>query len=213
MHILFFRIATVFPVPLFLFIDLVLQLFLFFIDYSNLFCFSLIMNAIFLSSLATEEILKNSHAIMASIQPAKEERIVYRQGDLFTCPETNSLAHCISEDCHMSAGIAAVFKKKFGGVEELLNQQKKTGEVAVLKRDNRYVYYLITKNKYFHKPTYDKLQKSLEAMKFHCVENGVTHISMPKIGCGLDRLDWRKVSAMLEEVFEGTGVYITVYTL
>lgn len=46
------------------------------------------------------------------------------QGDLFTCPETDSLAHCISEDCHMSAGIAAIFKKKFGGVQELLNQRK-----------------------------------------------------------------------------------------
>ncbi|KAH0618795.1 hypothetical protein JD844_018271, partial [Phrynosoma platyrhinos] len=112
--------------------------------------------------------------------------IVYRQGDLFTCPETNSLANCISEDCHMSAGIAAVFKKRFGGVEELLNQQRRTGDVAVLKRDNRYVYYL--------------WQSQLDSL-------------CSRIGCGLDCLDWRKVSTMLEEVFEGTGVYITVYTL
>ncbi|XP_072853535.1 ADP-ribose glycohydrolase OARD1 isoform X3 [Pogona vitticeps] len=140
-------------------------------------------------------------------------RIKYMQGDLFTCPGTDSLAHCISEDCHMSAGIAAVFKKKFGGVQELLNQQKKTGDVAILKRDDRYVYYLITKSKYFYKPTYDNLRKSLEAMKIHSLKNAVTRISMPKIGCGLDRLDWNKVSTMLEEVFEDTDVYITVYTL
>ncbi|XP_072853532.2 ADP-ribose glycohydrolase OARD1 isoform X1 [Pogona vitticeps] len=139
--------------------------------------------------------------------------IKYMQGDLFTCPGTDSLAHCISEDCHMSAGIAAVFKKKFGGVQELLNQQKKTGDVAILKRDDRYVYYLITKSKYFYKPTYDNLRKSLEAMKIHSLKNAVTRISMPKIGCGLDRLDWNKVSTMLEEVFEDTDVYITVYTL
>ncbi|XP_028589868.2 ADP-ribose glycohydrolase OARD1 isoform X2 [Podarcis muralis] len=139
--------------------------------------------------------------------------IMYIKGDLFTCPGTDSLAHCISEDCHMSAGIAAIFKKKFGGVQELLNQKKKTGDVAVLQRDNRYVYYLITKNKYFHKPTYGNLQKSLEAMKLHCMNNGVTCISMPKIGCGLDRLDWNKVSTVLEEVFEDTDVSITVYSL
>nr|XP_034979968.1 ADP-ribose glycohydrolase OARD1 isoform X2 [Zootoca vivipara] len=139
--------------------------------------------------------------------------IMYIKGDLFMCPGTDSLAHCISEDCHMSAGIAAIFKKKFGGVQELLNQKKKTGDVAVLQRDNRYVYYLITKNKYFHKPTYGNLQKSLEAMKLHCMNNGVTCISMPKIGCGLDRLDWNKVSTMLEEVFEDTDVSITVYSL
>ncbi|XP_026533971.1 O-acetyl-ADP-ribose deacetylase 1-like isoform X2 [Notechis scutatus] len=113
----------------------------------------------------------------------------------------------------MSAGIAAIFKKKFGGVQELLNQHKKTGDVAILKRETRYIYYLISKNKYFHKPTYDNLGKSLEAMKIHCLKNAVTHISMPKIGCGLDRLDWKKVSTMLEEVFEDTNIHITVYTL
>ncbi|GAB5571493.1 ADP-ribose glycohydrolase OARD1 isoform X1 [Prionailurus iriomotensis] len=69
-------------------------------------------------------------------------RITYVKGDLFACPKTDSLAHCISEDCRMGAGIAVLFKKKFGGVQELLNQQKKSGEVAVLKRDGRYIYYL-----------------------------------------------------------------------
>uniref|UniRef100_A0A2K5CG71 O-acyl-ADP-ribose deacylase 1 n=1 Tax=Aotus nancymaae TaxID=37293 RepID=A0A2K5CG71_AOTNA len=50
-------------------------------------------------------------------------RITYVKGDLFACPKTDSLAHCISEDCRMDAGIAVLFKKKFGGVEELLNQR------------------------------------------------------------------------------------------
>nr|XP_020037015.1 O-acetyl-ADP-ribose deacetylase 1 isoform X7 [Castor canadensis] len=68
--------------------------------------------------------------------------ITYVKGDLFACPRTDSLAHCISEDCRMGAGIAVLFKKKFGGVQELINQQKKSGEVAVLKRDGRYIYYL-----------------------------------------------------------------------
>nr|KAF6506955.1 O-acyl-ADP-ribose deacylase 1 [Rousettus aegyptiacus] len=52
-------------------------------------------------------------------------RITYVKGDLFTCPKTDSLAHCISEDCRMGAGIAVLFKKKFGGVQELLNQHYK----------------------------------------------------------------------------------------
>lgn len=113
----------------------------------------------------------------------------------------------------MGAGIAVLFKKKFGGVQELLNQQKKPGEVAVLKRDGRYVYYLITKKRASHKPTYENLQKSLEATKCHCLKNGVTDLSMPRIGCGLDRLQWENVSAIIEEVFEATDIKITVYTL
>ena len=43
-------------------------------------------------------------------------------GDLFSCPEKASLAHCVSADLHMSKGIAAVFKQRFGGVEELEEQ-------------------------------------------------------------------------------------------
>ena len=46
------------------------------------------------------------------------------KGDLFSCPQTDSLAHCISEDCRMGAGIAVLFKKKFGGVQELLDQRE-----------------------------------------------------------------------------------------
>lgn len=48
----------------------------------------------------------------------------YVPGDLFSCPEDESLAHCISEDCRMGAGIAVIFKKKFNGVEELKQQSE-----------------------------------------------------------------------------------------
>lgn len=38
----------------------------------------------------------------------------------------------------------------------------------------------ITKEKYSHKPTYDNLRQSLDDMKSHCLQNGVTGISMPR---------------------------------
>lgn len=48
----------------------------------------------------------------------------YVSGDLFSCPKDEALAHCISEDCRMGAGIAVMFKKKFGGLEELKKQSE-----------------------------------------------------------------------------------------
>ncbi|KAM3871798.1 ADP-ribose glycohydrolase OARD1 [Diretmus argenteus] len=140
-------------------------------------------------------------------------RLRYVIGDLFSCPADEALVHCISEDCRMGAGIALMFKKNFSGVEELKEQKKMTGQCAVLKRDRRFVYYLITKEKASQKPTYESLRQSLEDMKSHCMMNGVTRISMPRIGCGLDRLKWGRVSEMLEQDFKHTDISITVYSL
>ncbi|XP_040914505.1 ADP-ribose glycohydrolase OARD1 [Toxotes jaculatrix] len=137
----------------------------------------------------------------------------YVTGNLFSCPKDEALAHCISEDCRMGAGIAVMFKQKFRGVEELKEQKKLPGQCAVLKRDGRFIYYLITKKKASQKPTYDSLRLSLEDMKLHCVKNGVTKISVPRIGCGLDRLEWPRVSEILEQVFKHTNISITVYSL
>ena len=134
-------------------------------------------------------------------------------GDLFSCPEDESLAHCISEDCRMGKGIAVPFKAKFGGVDELLGQGKVPGQCAVLKRGRRFVYYLITKQRVQDKPTNDSLRRSLEDMRSHCMENGVTNVSMPRIGCGLDRLKWEDVSGILKEVFQHSGISIAVYSL
>ncbi|XP_057685504.1 ADP-ribose glycohydrolase OARD1 [Corythoichthys intestinalis] len=140
-------------------------------------------------------------------------RLNYTTGDLFSCPTDETLAHCISEDCRMGAGIAVMFKRRFSGVEELKGQKKLVGQCAVLKRGQRFVYYLITKKKVSQKPTYDNLRRSLEDMREHCIKNGVTRISMPRIGCGLDRLKWERVSEILEETFAATDISITIYSL
>ncbi|XP_051781543.1 ADP-ribose glycohydrolase OARD1 isoform X2 [Erpetoichthys calabaricus] len=158
---------------------------------------------------------KHPEPLKAPIPYAKgrDFHLKHVKGDLFSCPPTDALAHCISEDCRMGAGIAVIFKKKFGGVQELLMQKKTTGDCAVLKRDGRFVYYLITKMKVFHKPTYSSLKSSLEAMKMHIVRNEVKSLSMPRIGCGLDRLNWEQVSRMIEDLFKDTDIQITIYSL
>lgn len=71
----------------------------------------------------------------------------------------------------------------------------------------------ITKTRYFHKPTYKTLRSSLECMKAHIVDNSVAHLCIPRIGCGLDRLEWEQVSEMIQEVFHDVSITITVYSL
>ena len=73
--------------------------------------------------------------------------ITEQKGDLFTCPDTSSMAHCVSADFNMGAGIARKFKSKFKDVDKLLEQKGKTGDIAVLEHNKRYIYYLITKDR------------------------------------------------------------------
>uniref|UniRef100_A0A3P9PDZ9 O-acetyl-ADP-ribose deacetylase 1-like n=1 Tax=Poecilia reticulata TaxID=8081 RepID=A0A3P9PDZ9_POERE len=107
-------------------------------------------------------------------------RINYVIGDLFTASNHESLAHCVSRDLRMGKGIAVLFKNNFGCTSELKEQKKLVGQCAVLIQGQRFIYYLITKEKASQKPSYNDLRQSLEDMKSHCVENNVKRIAMPR---------------------------------
>ncbi|CAG0917179.1 unnamed protein product [Notodromas monacha] len=129
-------------------------------------------------------------------------KVKEKKGDLFASPKDFALAHCISADVRMGKSIAAIFKAKYGGVSELKAQRKRVGEVAVLTaRDNRVIYYLITKSRAWDKPTYDDLTCALKSLKRECVSRGVKKLAMPRIGCGLDNLVWDRVKDIVECVF------------
>jgi hypothetical protein len=72
---------------------------------------------------------------------------------------------------------------------------------------------LVTKERYFDKPTYASLASSVAAMAAHAVKQGVKRLCLPRIGGGLDRLAWPKVRHVLEDAFAGTGVAVVVYHL
>ena len=61
-------------------------------------------------------------------------------GDLFKSPNPDvSLAHCVSRDLKMGAGIAKTFRDKFGRIQELLDQKANIGEIAILKVESKFM--------------------------------------------------------------------------
>src|SRR6185437_2573709 len=120
-------------------------------------------------------------------------------GDLFSSQQ--ALAHCVSEDFNMGKGIAKQFRDNFGHVEELKSAKVKVGGVAIMKTSERYLYYMVTKEKYWGKPTLETLKLSLQSVKKHMDQHQITELSMPCIGCGLDKLKWTDVSKIIQEVF------------
>ncbi|XP_023163418.1 ADP-ribose glycohydrolase OARD1 [Drosophila hydei] len=132
-------------------------------------------------------------------------------GDLFSAGPEYSMCHCVAADLRMGKGIAVKFRNKFGKVAELEKQNVKPGGVAVLESNGRYIYYLITKQQSWGKPTYQLLHSSLSAMQQHMAKHNVTRLALPRIGCGLDGLNWTKVRDMLAEVFQADATELTVY--
>ena len=117
-------------------------------------------------------------------------------------------AHCISSDCKMGAGIAVPMREKFNlsGLKDL-DPIFRDSPTCIFYNE---VYNLITKEKYWHKPTYESIKTSLNNMKLHAEQNEIKHIVMPKIGSGLDRLSWPKVREIIKETFEDTNIEILV---
>ena len=58
------------------------------------------------------------------------------------------------------------------------------------------------------KPTYDSLRQSLEAMTNHANKHKVTQFSMPKVGCGLDWLEWHKAESRTKNIFAQSDLTI-----
>lgn len=126
--------------------------------------------------------------------------------NLFEVDNKYYLAHCISEDCAMGAGIAVEFQKKFKLRNKLLQCNPEYPTCIQVGR----VYNLITKAKYWNKPTYLSLERTLYMMRDLAIENDIKFIAMPKVGCGLDRLQWGLVRNNIEFVFKDTDIEILV---
>ncbi len=129
--------------------------------------------------------------------------------DLFTVDKSYYLVHCIASDFRMGAGIAVQFQKKFSLKNKLKQkgeQDTRPGTCVLIGR----VLNLITKSRSSGKPTYETLRSSLLNLREFCTCFSITKIAMPKIGCGLDRLQWGKVKEMLHEIFKDSDVEILV---
>lgn len=154
-------------------------------------------------------------------------KIIERKGSLFNAPndlktDISNLIfiHCISADFALGAGIAKTFADSYN-VRNALNSKYYRDTwynrgYVLFTYTNINVMNLVTKEKYYNKPTYKTLKESLEDLKNQLLDSPILLekiLVMPKIGCGLDRLEWNKVKDIIEEVFKDIDVSICVYSL
>lgn len=129
--------------------------------------------------------------------------IIEEKGNLFDVSNEYSLAHCVGRDYVMGAGIAIEFKKKFGNTDVLLKNCRGIGTCNILTENQtncRNIFYLVTKKwSKYSKPTYQDIELSIIDMFKIATDKKIKKIAMPKIGCGLDKLEWKNVVKILEK--------------
>ena len=141
-------------------------------------------------------------------------QIVY--GNENSIIQPNSIGHCISADAKMSKGFADFLSHKIPGLRSTCKKAKLLiGQVFPFwdSTSRRYIYNLVTKERFFDKPDLSTLLTTLEAMKSHATTNGVSTIAIPKLGCGLDKMNWQEVVKLLRDVFAYSDVHVVVFTL
>ena len=139
--------------------------------------------------------------------------IIIENKDLFTVPQGYYLAHCISADFALGAGIAKTFDKVYNMRFKLFRDydgyEYEGGDALLV--DN--TFNLVTKSRCYNKPTYDSIKEALETMRDIMKINATTKLAMPKICCGLDRCEWDRVYDIICEVFKDTDVEILICEL
>lgn len=135
------------------------------------------------------------------------------KSDLFKVSNDYTLVHCISADFALGAGIAKQFRDR--GVRAALLAKYRNPAVGTALLTNETDWNgeinLVTKEKYWLKPTYATLKAALiDARDNVIIPNGFHKLAMPYIGCGLDRLDWSLVKPVILEVFSKMNIEILI---
>ena len=160
----------------------------------------------------------NDCFLLHSTVPAQSSdeflQIIYGTEDSIL-QQPNSIGHCISADARMGK-VFADLSHRIPGLRSTCRKARLfMGQVYPFRdpTGKRYIYNLVTEERYCNQPNLSTLSKTLEAMKTLASTKGVSTIATPKLVCGLDQMNWKEVVKLLRDIFAYADVQIVVYTL
>lgn len=142
-------------------------------------------------------------------------------GDVTKQPHQFVIAHCISVDCAMGAGVVVPIKKKHPGdkpacIEFVKSHPDALGKAFRYEDSKGVCYNMFSKVHVFENyktlgNTYLKnLRYCLMDLKHQMQQHEEKFLALPQIGSGLDRCDWNDVKSIIKEVFNDTQILVKV---
>lgn len=159
--------------------------------------------------------------------------IYLEQGiDLFSLSDGYMLAHCVSSDYALGAGIARQFRKRFDMARKLkitgtcgswddsgrcvIIDMTRSGKMTTPQMGELRVANLVTERYCVDKPTLKAIRESLEDLREQLQTiseyKNIKRIGMPRIACGLDGQDWTEVSGIIWDVFNDMDIEVRICT-
>ena len=123
------------------------------------------------------------------------------------------VVYSISNDWALGKGVAKLLDREFSIKKYYYNNFEKTKVTDVFCTNTVFsLYNLITKEHFWDKPTYDSITDTLVNLKISIIENKLNNyeLIMPRIGCGLDKLDWAIIKSIIEDILLDTVPNITI---
>ena len=123
------------------------------------------------------------------------------------------IAHTISSDAEMRKGFANTVSKRIPLLKDYCKTRNcDTGDIITFRADNNLVYNLINNANHYYEPTTDTIETTLLVVRDHALGLNLRCITVPKIAWGLDGMDWKEISSLIQQPFKNSGITIYVYT-
>lgn len=124
-------------------------------------------------------------------------------GLVFTCPQLLSPEKGLPKQVALNFG---------DGTKQILeNQRLLCGNVRVTTHlSGITIFGLIVKKCFDGKASFDNLRKCLLNLKNECYHRRISHLVIPRLGCGPDRLRWSKAEKLFLNIMKTADMKITI---
>lgn len=142
--------------------------------------------------------------------------IEYMEGDMFAT-EADIRVNTVNCVGAMGAGVALAFKRRN---PEMFKAYKADCKLGKVRPGEMYVWKSLTGDWIVNFPTkrdwrdpsrYEDIESGLVALREYLLEQGAVSVALPALGCGNGGLDWKKVSAMIEDALKGLDAHVKVF--
>lgn len=140
-------------------------------------------------------------------------QLFHHHGCVSSAPEHVPIVHAVSLCGRMGAGAAKSLHEMYDLRHEFRSTQRECPGLVPILRGHRLIINVITKERYFHKPTRDQIFNSLLKLRDFLAFHGFPEIAITVFGCGRDKFPYQLLIQFLNQIFGSTPVHIHMYHL